>query len=241
MTSVVDGRPAEGGDVGLALAARMGHFTALQVRGGRAKGLDLHLARLERATTELYGTRLDTRLVLDSLRLAVTGEDASVRVHVVDDHVIVTTGAPVDADKSPKALKSVNFQRFLPDVKHGGGFPQAHLARQARLDGFDEVLLTTPDGHVIEGAVTNLGCFDGERLVWPDAPMLEGITMRLLNRKTPHVRRALKPRDLRHFPEVFVCNSWGVSPVGRVDDLPMPSRAGEAMRLYDEVPWEEIP
>lgn len=242
MRTVVDGRAAEGGDVALALAARLGHFTALQVRGRRTRGLELHLARLEEATFQLYGTRLDRGRVLASLSLAVDEQDASVRIHVVDDHVIVTTGAPVDADKSPKALKSMKFQRFLPEVKHGGGFPQAHLARQARGHGADEVLLLTDDGLISEGSVTNLGCFDGERLIWPDAPMLEGITMLLLSQAAPHVRRKLTPEDLPHFPAVFLCNSWGVSPVGSVDGRPVDSAAFDRIvKLYDAVPWDDLP
>jgi branched-subunit amino acid aminotransferase/4-amino-4-deoxychorismate lyase len=35
-----------------------GHFTAMQVRGGRARGLGLHLSRLEAAHHEVYGRAL---------------------------------------------------------------------------------------------------------------------------------------------------------------------------------------
>ncbi|MEV0588306.1 aminotransferase class IV [Nonomuraea sp. NPDC050310] len=241
--AVVDGRPATGADLGLALAARAGHFTAMQVRGGRVRGLDLHLQRLARATEELYGEPLDHDVVLASLR-ALAPHDASVRVHVVRTgalHVLAVADAPVEAPASPRRLKTVPFARFLPHVKHGGGFPQAHLARQAARDGFDEVLLTDAGGRISEGAVTNLGCLDGERLVWPDAPMLPGITMLLLSRACPHERRALRVPDLQHFDAVFVCNSWGVSPVGAVDGLELPQEAFAQVRArFDALPWDPL-
>ena len=47
-----------------------GHFTAMQVRGGRVRGLDLHLARLDQATDELFGISLDGALVRDYVRHA---------------------------------------------------------------------------------------------------------------------------------------------------------------------------
>src|ERR1700723_2119708 len=99
------------GDVPTAaqMQARMlhgyGHFTAMQVRGGRVRGLDLHLERLSRANAELFGAGLGQRA------------------------------------------------------------------------GFDEALLTGPDGLISEGSITNLGCFDGTAVVWPAAAMLPGITM----------------------------------------------------------------
>ncbi|WP_084958508.1 aminotransferase class IV [Thermoactinospora rubra] len=244
--AVVDGRPARGSDIGLALAARAGHFTAMQVRGGRVRGLAEHLRRLERATRELFGLQPDRDLVLASLRAAVSeAADASVRVHVARTdalHVIVDAGPPVDAPASPRRLKTVAYQRFLPHVKHGGGFPQAHLARLAQAEGFDDVLLIGADGLISETSIANLGCFDGERIVWPDAPMLEGITMRLLSRG-PHGRRPLRVADLPAFPAVFVCNSWGVSPVGGVDELELKTDEAAYARVvsrYEDTPWDPI-
>lgn len=49
-----DGRPATEEDLGRALFFNYGHFTAMQVRGGRVRGLDLHLARLDAANRELF-------------------------------------------------------------------------------------------------------------------------------------------------------------------------------------------
>src|SRR5580658_3775122 len=46
--------------------------------------------------------------------------------------------------------------------------------------GFDDALLTGPDGVISEGAITNIGFFDGNTVLWPSAPSLAGITMQLV-------------------------------------------------------------
>ena len=47
------------------------HFTALQVRSGAVRGLDLHLARLRKASDELFGTHLPDDQMRDYLRQAI--------------------------------------------------------------------------------------------------------------------------------------------------------------------------
>ncbi|WP_157245198.1 aminotransferase class IV [Nonomuraea typhae] len=252
--AIVDGRPATGADLGLALAARGGHFTAMQVRGHAVRGLELHLERLEQATRELFGQRLDRALVLDGIAAALGGDpdDASVRVNVtLTDrvHVIVSTGAPVDAPTTPRRLMTVAYRRFLPHIKHGGGFPSIHLGRRAAAEGFDDALLVAEDGTISEGTITNLGCFDGERVVWPKAPMLTGITLRLLRRELaragiPQETRPLKAGDLAGFRAVFLANSWGISPVGEVDGAAVPYSPEVLSRIltvYEATPWDPIP
>src|SRR5438477_13100818 len=40
--------------------------------------------------------------------------------------------------------------------------------------------LTADAATISEGGITNVGCWDGTSLVWPDAPHLAGSTMQLL-------------------------------------------------------------
>ncbi len=212
------------------------------------RGLDLHLARLTAATGELFGVPLDLDVVLASAREALgDARDASVRVYVVDRdgvHVIATAVSPHRWPGPPRALMTAAYQRFLPHIKHLGGFPQAYLRGRAEAGGFDEVLFTGPGGLISEAGIANLGCFDGERIVWPDAPMLRGIAMGLLERGgLPFERRPLRAADLAAFPLVFLSNSWGVTPVGRVDDLELKVGEDEWARLaadYDATPWDAL-
>ncbi|MET7463532.1 aminotransferase class IV [Nonomuraea sp. NPDC005501] len=243
----IDGRAAGAADLGAAVAARYGHFTAMQVRGGRVRGLALHLDRLREATRELFGTALDEELVLATARLALRGEpDASVRVIVAerDGLRVIATAAPAHAwPAGPQALLPVPYRRYLPHIKHLGGFPQAHLGLRARAEGFDDALLVGPDGLISEGTIANLGCSDGERIVWPEAPMLRGITMALLEGELPAERRPLTVADLPAHPAVFMTNSWGVVPVCRVGDLPLKTDETAMARVaaaYEGVPWDVL-
>ncbi|MEU8142536.1 aminotransferase class IV [Nonomuraea sp. NPDC048901] len=256
--TVIDGRLAEAPEVTLAVSARYGHFTAMQVRQGRVRGLDRHLDRLDRATEELFGRPLDRGLVVDSIRSALgldrrpaAAPDASVRVYVCEVarlHVLVTAKPPVEVATTPRSLKSVRYQRFLPHVKHLGGFPQGYLGRKVQAEGFDEALLTADDGVISEGSITNLGCFDGTRVIWPDAPMLHGITMQLMEAGlaqagVPYESRVLRVADLPDFETVFLTNSHGVVAVGQVDDLTLKvdeAAMGRLIGYFEGMPWEEI-
>jgi branched-subunit amino acid aminotransferase/4-amino-4-deoxychorismate lyase len=248
----IDGRPAGAGDLGLVLAARYGHFTAMQVRGGGVRGLDLHLARLASATEELFGVPLDLEVVRASVREALGGErDAAVRVYVLDrhpsgrsPHVVATAAPPLGWPAGPRALLPVAYERFLPHVKHLGGFPQMHLVGRAKAEGFDDALLTGAGGLISESAIANLGCFDGELIVWPDAPMLFGTAMGLLERAgVPCERRPLTVAGLAGRPLVFLANSWGLTPVGRVGDLALEPDEKAVERLsaiYESTPWDPV-
>ncbi|WP_283136989.1 aminotransferase class IV [Rhizohabitans arisaemae] len=220
-----------GSEPGLLAQVGYGHFTAMQVRDRKVRGLALHMARLDAANRELFGLALDREAVLDSIR-AVLGDDiadASVRVYVMEGdrpEVIATAKPPIEVAEAPRSLRSVVYQRFLPHIKQAGGFAQAYLMGQVKREGFDEALLTTEDGLISEGAITNVGCFDGDRVVWPDAPMLRGITMQLLEEVfaaegVVQERRPLKVSDLPGYDLVFLTNSHGVVVVDRVDAQPL--------------------
>jgi branched-subunit amino acid aminotransferase/4-amino-4-deoxychorismate lyase len=230
-------------------ASAYGHFTAMQVRGRRTRGLELHLRRLEAANTELFEAGLDRGRVCELIRHALGGvADASVRVYVFESEgeptVMVTVRPPHDVS-SPQRLQSVRYKRPDAHVKHlatGQGF----YSRLARRAGFDDALLTA-DGVVSESATANIGFFDGSGVVWPDAPLLHGITMQLLERKLPELgvpsRRApLRLQDITMFEGAFLSNARGVAAVSQVDDvsLPIHERMKTIADAYASVPWDTI-
>jgi branched-subunit amino acid aminotransferase/4-amino-4-deoxychorismate lyase len=130
----------------------------------------------------------------------------------------------------------------------GGGFGQIYYGRLAERQGYTEVLLTGPDGAISEGGITNVGFFDGTQIRWPNAPHLAGITMRLLESRLASVglptrHAAVHVADLPSFSAVFVTNSHGVAPVGRIDDLAVPIDIDLMKRLstaYESTPWDRI-
>jgi branched-subunit amino acid aminotransferase/4-amino-4-deoxychorismate lyase len=245
----LDGRPATAEDLGFLTLGGYGHFTAMQVRGGRTRGLDLHLSRLDAATRELFEESLDGDLVRDRIRHALGDDkDASVRVNVFWPTILVVVRPPAPEPTAPLSLRTVEYQRPVAHVKHLGGFGQAYYRRLAERDGFDEALLTTPDGVVSEGGITNVGCYDGTTLIWPDAPALDGITMLLLERHLPGhgvpTRRAsVCVSDLPSYLTVIATNSRGIAAVERVDDRPLSVDRPFMKTLlatYEAVPWDPI-
>ena len=239
----IDGRTA-GPDAWHALDLGYGHFTAMQVRDGRTRGLDLHLARLDAAQREIFVHPLDTDLVRARIRHALGDtRDASVRVYAAETSIAVTVRDPGPGPDGPQRLRSVRYQRPLAHLKHSSGFAQEYHRRSAMRDGYHEILLTTDDGTISEGGITNLGCWDGTSLVWPDAPALAGITMQLLRRALPSRSAAIRVADLPSYRAVFVTNARGVAAVASVDDVPVPGDdafAADLVATYDAVPWDTI-
>lgn len=257
----IEGAPATEAALAQIALETFGHFTAMQVRGAAVRGLDLHLDRLDAANRELFGEPLDRERVRALIRHALgadTGRtaepNASVRVIVRaiaatgETRVIVTVAAPADAPKHALRLKSVAYQRELAHLKRPGDFAHAYHLREVERAGYDEALLTGPDGRISEGGITNVAFFDGRELLWPDGPALAGITMQLL---VPQLaRQGIESRvgrvtvaELGRFAGAFVTNSRGVAAVASVDELEIPV-ADKLMQVvhaaYESVPCDVI-
>lgn len=237
-----DGRPAAPAD----LFSTYGHFTAMQVRDGRVQGLAKHLARLDTAHRELFGPALDGDRVRALVRHALDGTpDASVRVTLRDaERVLVSVDEPRYPPFAPQRLRSVPYLRPFAHLKHLGGFAQAEWARRVRLEGYDDALLTGPDGAVAESSIANIGFLrpDGG-VVWPDAPQLRGIAMQLVEATTPSARRPVLLGDLAAFAGAFLVNSIGIVAVASVDETRLPDAGplvAEIAERLAAVPWEPV-
>ncbi|KAA9377009.1 class IV aminotransferase [Microbispora cellulosiformans] len=252
----IDGRPPTAEALWHPALVNYGHFTALQVRNGRTRGLGLHLARLDAANRELFGAGLDGDLVRERVRhaLADDARDASVRVvaYRPEDRgaasLLVAVLPPAPPPSGWQSLKPVPYERPVAHVKHVGGFGQLYHRKVAEREGFDDVLLTGPDGTVAEGGVTNIGFFDGSSVLWPDAPSLGGVTMALLEDRLPAAgigsrHGPVRLADLPAYRSVFVANSRGLAPVGRIGDVILPvddDFARTLSEVYEAVPWDPI-
>jgi branched-subunit amino acid aminotransferase/4-amino-4-deoxychorismate lyase len=225
-----------------------GHFTAMQVRDGRTRGLARHLRRLDGATQDLFGVRLDGEMVRHAIRDALAGtRDASVRVYVVEAEpepaLTVTVRPPGEAPAQPQRLRSVPYLRPVAHIKHLGDFGQTYYGRLARREGFDDALLVGAEGEISEAAIANVGFIDGTGVVWPDAPQLHGITMQLLERAlgTASRRAPVRLSDLTSFSGAFVSNARGIAPIAAVDDVALPGAPLETIReAYASVAWDTI-
>ncbi|MER5306538.1 aminotransferase class IV [Streptomyces sp. NPDC002773] len=239
----IDGVPATDPALLAALMTGFGHFTAMQVRDGRVKGLDLHLARLDRSTRELFGRELDgkrIRTLIGGALEAAGVRDASVRVYVYPDVRVAVTVAPPapDGPGAPQRLTTVEYWRPAPHIKHLGGFGQSYHREAAVRAGWDEAALISPYGEIAEGAVTNIAFWDGTSLVWPSAPCLEGITMVLLETRLESVRRPVTLADLSGYRAALVTNSRSIAPVTAIGEVAFAvdeELMGRVYAAYDSV------
>lgn len=239
-----------------------GHFTSMQVRGGGVQGLGLHRQRIESATLELFGSELDYEQVRGQMREAVAERpDCSLRVTVFSSRFdyrrpagnfavdVLTTAAPASSPVSqPARIKSYQFVRTLPHIKHVGTFPLFHHRRLALQDGYDDAIFVEESGAISEGSVWNVGFVRDGAVVWPNAPALGGTAAQLLQAALAGqgVRqgvRQVRLEELALCEAAFACNSTGVWPVGEIDGvafggsvewLPMLQAALESH------PWEPI-
>jgi branched-subunit amino acid aminotransferase/4-amino-4-deoxychorismate lyase len=200
--ATVNGVPATLDDLVPLAFAGYGHYSSMQVRDGRVRGLHLHLRRLREASAELFGVPVPDERVREYIRATVIG-DASVEVYMfgsasvdsgapVEPSVLVRATDPVHPSPTPVGVRTVRFGRWLPEVKNLARMGAVHLRRQARVDGFDDVLFVGDDGLVAEGSTWNVLFLDADgATVFPVAPMLTGTTVQLIRAGLPSAAPAV--------------------------------------------------
>jgi branched-subunit amino acid aminotransferase/4-amino-4-deoxychorismate lyase len=236
-----NGRPATAEDLAPLAFSGYAHFTAMQVRDGRVRGLDLHLQRLRTASLELFGRALPDDRVRALLRTAVQAgpSDVSLTATVYSPageftadeaelDVLVRTGPPADGPQGPLALSVVEHERTLPQFKHVGEVAKTYFLRKAKAEGADDAAFVDRRGRLSEATIWNLAFWDGSAVVWPDAEVLGGITMGIVRRQldrlgVPQRVEAVTPADLPSLAGGVVMNSWtpGVA-VRRIGPVPLP-------------------
>lgn len=222
----IDGAPATPGDLAHQALVNYGAYTSFRVEAGAVRGLDRHLARLQAASVELFGEALDEAELRGWMREAVGERDACwLRVSLFSTNIthraVEWRGRPrvmIGVFDPPAPLAaSVRVQpqvhtRQAPHLKHVGTFDLVRARRVAKAAGFDDALFVDCEGRVSEGTLWNIGFITGDRVIWPDAPMLEGVTQALiveglagvgLSGVTERVRLS----DLATFDAAFLCNS----------------------------------
>ena len=108
-----------------------------------------------------------------------------------------------------------------PHIKHVHTDQGLHREAAQRA-GFDDAVLTTADDRVSETTMANIGFFDETGVVWPDAPMLDGITKQLLERHAADAGVTMRERPV-HLAELatmtgaFVSSARGIGLVSTID------------------------
>ena len=163
-----------------------------------------------------------------------SSEEIGVRLHGLKDGFLIVTapfGAYVDIDNGIRCMVS-SWRRIDDNVaparsKCTGIYVNSALAKtEAMLNGFDEAIMLTHDGHVSEGSAENIFIVRNGALITPPESdnILEGITRAtLIHLATEEmglevVQRQIDRSELYVADEVFLCGTGAqVSPVIEID------------------------
>ncbi len=243
-----------------------GHYTVLPVLAGKVRGLALHMERLQRNTQTLYRCELDTSRVRAFVRHALDAAAATAplavwvevysRPHRSDPsraigelNILVTVRPMPDETPTPLHVRSIQYERDLPAVKHSGTFGLNYEYRRALLDGFDDALFADASGRISEGTGWNVGFFDGTRIIWPGAAALPGVAMQLVQAglqksSVPFEVRDVRLRDLPTFRSAFLTHVLvGAQPIASIDDVSFAIDDGLHATLkacYEAAPAEAV-
>lgn len=223
----IDGAPATAEGLARQALVNYGAYTSFAVDNGAVRGLDRHMARLVRSAEALFGEavpegeiRRQLRLALGDrprgfARISLFSPDISPRTPDVEGRPSVMVGvfppvAPLSGQ--PLRLQVQAYAREAADLKHVATFGLIRARRLARRDGFDDALLADADGRVSEGTLWNIGFLEGDTVVWPDAPMLAGVSQALIRDHLSEVglgqtTRVIRVEDLPRFDGAFITNS----------------------------------
>ena len=249
----IDGRPATAEDLGHQALVNYGALTSFGVEEGGVRGLDRHLDRLNRSSVELFGDAVAEDRLREQMRTALAGRtEAWLRISLFSSELSLRRpdwiGAPqvminVCGPPSPLPdgvrLQSQAYEREAPHLKHVATMGLLQARRAARLAGFDDALFTDGQGRIAEGSLWNIGFIEGETVVWPDAPMLDGVAQALLrdaldragsSQRTEVVRLS----DLARFDAAFLCNSATPGAgIAAIDGHDFPPEATAVQRIKD--------
>ncbi|AHG18445.1 branched-chain amino acid aminotransferase [Chania multitudinisentens RB-25] len=240
--------------------AGFAHFTAMQVRGGKIRGLDLHLKRLRMASEVMFGVALLDERLCFYLRTALASSPLDVSLTVTlylpageftvaaagaEPDVLIRTGPASQGPAGPLALAVVEYERVLPEIKHVGEVGKTHFLRQAVAQGDDDAVFIDRFGRLSEATIWNLAFWDGASVVWPEAKMLGGTTMNIVRRQLarldiPQRVQEITLADLPSMAGCVVMNSWtpGIA-VKRIGSVMIPE-APEFLALLHRAYQAEI-
>jgi branched-chain amino acid aminotransferase len=228
---------------------------------GKLYGLKLreHVERLRQSCRIMLMTNVPsvdelTGLIVETIRRNNFHEDVyvrpsfykstkaiGVRLHHLDNELYVITvpfGNYIDTEAGVRVMSSSwrrNADEALPARGKivGGYVNMAFQKSEAELNGFDEAIVLTADGHVNEASAANLWMVrDGVAITPPVTDdILEGVTRKAIvellgNEGIPVEIRSIDRSELYIAEEMFLCGTGvQISPVVEIDHRPIGSGA----------------
>ena len=204
-----------------------GVFEVIRLYDGQPFALDRHLARLERSAgnlrlpLDLEAIRADTWRLL--AHASAGPEHVLLRIMVTRGGRRLLLTEPMSANPEIVRLASVTYSptRILDGIKslsYGANMLASRLARER---GFDEALLVTPHGRVLEAPTSSIFWIkDGELLTPPlDEHILASITRAIVIEATGAAERSCTLDELTQADEAFLASTTReVQAVSAIDE-----------------------
>ena len=229
-----------------------GAFEVMRVYDGRPFALDRHLARLERSAgnmrlpVDLEAIRADVWRLL--ARAGSGPEHDLLRVVVTRGGRRLLLTEPLPSNPATVRLASLTYSptRVLDGVKslsYGANMLAGRLAREG---GFNEALLVTPHGRVLEAPTSSIFWVKAGELLTPplDEHILASITRAIVIEGTGAAERSCTLEELLDADEAFLASTAReVHPVSAIDerafDAPGPVTARTA-EIVDALIREQL-
>jgi branched-chain amino acid aminotransferase len=204
-----------------------GAFEVIRVYDGLAYAMDEHLARLERSAANL-------RLPLDSEAVRADANRLLAHAGAGPDHeclrIVITRGGrrlllTEQLPSTPERVRlgSITYAptRILDGVKSLSYAGNMLATRLAREQGFDEALLVTPHGRVLEAPTSSIFWVEGERILTPplEDHILASITRATVLEVAGGAEQPCTLEQLQDADEVFLASTTReVQPVAAIDE-----------------------
>jgi branched-chain amino acid aminotransferase len=210
-----------------------GAFEVMRLYGGRPFAAEEHLARLARSCAGLrLPLDLDAvRAELDSLLAAAGPIEGLVRIVLTRGGRRIMTIEPLPQRAAVARVATVTYapNRVLDGLKTLSYAANMLATRLAEEGGFDEALLVTPHGRVLEGPTWSFFWVrDGAVLTPPlDDRILASITRARVIEEAGAAEEPCTLADLQSAEEAFIASTVReVMPIAAIDDLQLPSAPG---------------
>jgi branched-chain amino acid aminotransferase len=226
-----------------------GVFEVVRLYAGRPFALDAHLARMESSAHNLLldldraAIEADVRALLASC----AGEDALLRMLVTRGgrRVALLEALPQLPERIALGQVTYSPTLVLDGVKSLSYAANMLAGRLARQRGFDEALLVTPQGCVLECPTAAFFWVRAGELLTPPLTdhLLDSITRRLIISVTDAREQATSVDDLADAEEAFIASSVReVLPVARIEQLqleaPGPRTSATAAAVRERIDAE---
>lgn len=218
-----------------------GGFEVMRLYGGRPFALEDHLRRLAHTAA---GLRLDydedaLRAEVGALLAAAGPVEALLRIVLTRGGRRILTVEPLPERAAAARVGTVTYAptRVLDGLKTLSYAANMLAARLAREQGFDEALLVTPHGRVLEGTTWTFFWVAGGLLLTPplEDRILASITRAYVIEDSGAREAPCTLDDLGGAEEAFIASSVReVLPIAALDELVLPAAPGPVTRAAAE-------